>query len=172
MTARENINQAVNAFWTILCFIPVLWCWYDDFSPILLSLFLALSVLGQALPLRKFQISTRPAFYEKLGAKTVRKMVQNGDYVNRYLRSSERAGPIINNRERAAQYINSVAVYQRYHLICLFFFLFTAGYALWLQRYGLCAAVLISNVIYNVMPVILQQYNRARIAKITNSRSF
>jgi hypothetical protein len=96
------MNQLVNFFWTILCFIPVICFWLNaDLS--VLYIFIAISILSLLLPARLLQLSNRPRFYERLGIKLVRKFVQNGEYINLLVRKFKPGHKIISNKTQATQ---------------------------------------------------------------------
>lgn len=160
------MNQAINFFWTILCFIPVIICWYTANSLAPCYWFLALSLLCLFIPSRLLQLSNNPVFYTRAGIKFFRRFVQNGDYANRLIRKNKPEYTLIKSKRGALAYTKTLAMYQAYHLCCLVFFMLTMVYALINKYYLLGFMILLSNVVYNVYPVLLQQYNRARIKRI------
>lgn len=119
------------------------------------------------IPLRFLQLSNNPNFYARTGVKFVRKFVQNGDYINRFIRKRNPTHGAIKNKENAVAYLKTTAVAEVYHLFCLVFFTLTISYTLMLGHYLIAAITALTNVLYNIYPILLQQYNRARIAKIT-----
>jgi hypothetical protein len=161
------MNQAVNFFWTILCFIPVIgfWLYADMFS---CYVFIGISVVSLFLPAKLLQLSNQSKFYEKLGIKLIRKFVQNGDYINTFLKKRDPQHKTIQGKAGAKSYINTVIVYERYHFVCFIFFLLTDFYAVKTAHYTLAFAILLANIIYNVCPILLQQYNRTRVTNIAN----
>lgn len=160
------MNQAINFFWTIVCFMPVGICWYTAGSLVPCYWFLAASLLCLFIPARMLQISNNPAFYTRVGIKFFRKFVQNGDYVNRFIRKSKPAYKLIKNRESATSYTKTLAIYHAYHFGCLVFFALTMVYTVINTDYMLAVIIAFSNILYNVYPILLQQYNRARIRNI------
>jgi hypothetical protein len=162
------MNQAINSFWTILCFIPVIMVWVSEYSVLWLCVFLVVSVLSQLIPAGLLQLSLNPQFYERLGVKFIRKFVQHGQYVNQYFRRNDHGHKTVKNKAMAFQYQNTILMYQRFHLICFLFFILTAVYAFALHIYMACVLTFLSNIIYNICPILLQQYNRARLQKLAN----
>jgi hypothetical protein len=146
------MNQAVNFFWTILCFIPVIAYWFAANSLLWCFIFIGISVVSQFLPVSQMQLSRNPRFYENFGVKFVRKFVQNYR--------------IIKSKANAVQYMKTIMMYERYHFICFVFLSLTAIYALITSHYTLSVLILIANIIYNIYPILLQQYNRARVSKL------
>lgn len=101
-----------------------------------------------------------------MGVKFIRKFVQNGQYVSRHLRKGNPDYKVIKNKATALQYQNTIVMYERFHLICFIFFVFTAAYALLGSQFTLAIIVLSANIIYNIYPILLQQYNRARLLRV------
>jgi hypothetical protein len=160
------MNQAINFFWTIICFIPVIAFWMDA-DTFWLHIFIGISVVSLLLPAKLLQLSSNPKFYEGLGVKFIRKLVQGGDYANRLIKRKNPQYKLIKDKAHAAQYMRTIIMYERYHFMCFIFFLLTAIYALIYLRYGFFALIIIANIIYNVCPILLQQYNRARVLKFS-----
>jgi hypothetical protein len=165
---NQAINQFVNLFWTALCFIPVIIYWMDE-STFWLYAFILFSLIFALLPgsiFQYFQLSSSTAFYERLGVKFVQKFVQNGTYVNRAIRKNNPEYKLIKDHTQARQYLNTINMYERYHLLCFIFFSLTFVHALISQRYLAAALLLVVNTIYNVCPILIQQYNKLRVMRI------
>ncbi|QKJ29268.1 hypothetical protein HQ865_05700 [Mucilaginibacter mali] len=165
------MNQAINFFWTTLCFGPVIicWCFADSLAPC--YWFLAVGFLCLFIPMRWLQLSDKPAFYTGLGIKLFRKFVQNGDYVNRAIRKSNPAHRVIKGRQGPASYMKTLAMYHAYHFGCLVFFTLTAIHAFIQGQYLFAMLIIPANTLYNIYPIFLQQYNRARVAKVTGRQT-
>ena len=165
---KEILNQLVNLFWTIMCFTPVLWFWIKEGINQYFYISLAIALLIGILPgsiLKLFFFSSSGRFYEKLGVKRIRKFVQNGDIVNAMTDKHKHAS--IKGRLQAQQYLKTIAMYERFHWICFTFFLLTA-IGCFLRGYvKLGVAVIAANFLYNFGSILLQQYNRIRIRRIT-----
>lgn len=161
------MNQAINFFWTTICFGPVIICWCFAGSLTPCYWFLALSCACLFIPMRWLQLSYHPAFYSAIGIKLFRKFVQNGDYANRLARKKDPGYRVIKNKQGPESYIKTLAMYHAYHFACLVFFTLTIVYAIIHGQWLLATLTIIANTLYNVYPLLLQQYNRARIAKIT-----
>lgn len=118
------------------------------------------------MPARLLQLSYSPLFYERFGVKLIRKFVQNGELVNRYLGRQKADYKVVKNKAGAASYMRTVMMYERYHLFCFWLFLFTIIYEL-CNGYLIIAIITASaNIIYNLCPVFLQQYNRTRLKRL------
>ncbi|HEX3074275.1 MAG TPA: hypothetical protein VHP30_11745, partial [Ignavibacteriales bacterium] len=108
--------------------------------------------------------SGAPKFYERFGVKTVRRFVQDGDIAAGRLRTG---GRVIMNKARAQKYLNTIEMYERYQFLCLIFFLLTSLHVAANGRIAAALIIAACNVIYNVYPILLQQYNKARILKLS-----
>jgi hypothetical protein len=162
------MNQAINFFWTILCFIPVIGFWMDAGAMQLLYVLIFISFLSLTVPARVLQLSSNPKFHERLGIKFIRKFVQNGEYANRLIRKRKPQYKLIKGKAHAASYMGTVKMYERYHFLCFIFFLLTDVFALLTREYGFFIIIFIANIIYNISPILLQQYNRARVFRVIN----
>jgi Glycosyl-4,4'-diaponeurosporenoate acyltransferase len=154
------MNQLLNLVWTIICFAAVFMYWLKTGPIAACWWFISVSFLGLVVPAKWLQVSRDPKFYERLGTKLVRKFVQNGDYAKRGRR-------VVSNKTNAILYSKTILMYEKYHFLCLLFFLFTSIHAILFDQYLLAALIFLANVIYNIYPMLLQQYNRARILRIS-----
>jgi hypothetical protein len=163
---REILNQLINLFWTVLCFTPVLLFWIEKGVHLRFYIYLAVSLIMVLLPentLDFFLISSNRKFYERLGVKQIRKFVQNGDLVKSM--THKQRHNIIKGAFQARKYLKTIAMYERYHWACFTFFLLTTV-SCFLDGYlKLGFAITVSNVIYNIGSILLQQYNKIRIKR-------
>ena len=151
-TRRSFYNQCINFFWTILCFAPVLSFWIKNGIDQRLYIFMAISCLAALTPeqvLNRLQISKRQKFYHKIGIKIVQKLVQDGQW----------SGDL-------RRYLSTIAMYERFHWCCFLFFTATTIYGYPSSNWAWKLGILIANLLYNVYPILLQQYNKMRIKRI------
>ncbi|NCD70130.1 glycosyl-4,4'-diaponeurosporenoate acyltransferase CrtO family protein [Mucilaginibacter agri] len=168
MKKSETINQFINFFWTILCFLPILFYWPGK-GYTWLIVFIVAGLIWGLLPnklLRYFQLSKRARFYESTGVKFIRSYVQNGTYANRIASKPGTAPKVIANRTAARKYLNAINLYERFHLACMVFFILTFIHALVNGQYVISLLIFISNIIYNLAPILLQQYNKLRVMRV------
>ncbi|ULT39889.1 hypothetical protein KRR40_34125 [Niabella defluvii] len=134
---RDILNQIINFFWTALCFTPVFWFWFQEgIDNIYFYVFLGIALLFGALPgkiLSKFTLSADKKVYEKYGIKFIRKFVQNGDIVNSH--SKAPGATSIKDKVQAREYLKTLAMYERYHWVCLIFFLLTTIYVFFNEHF-------------------------------------
>jgi len=161
------VNQFINIFWTAFAFTPVLWFWIKVGVNYWLYIFLILAFVFIALPqkvLVKFNIGSSRKIYERCGVKTIRKYVQDGDWINSISnKPSSRFADVIDVKK----YLPTIAMYERFHWFCFIFFLGSAMYAflLGLTFFGVWLTAV--NIIYNIAAILLQQYNRIRLDGLT-----
>jgi len=166
---KEFLNQFINFVWTALCFAPVLCYWIEVYSGQLPYFFVAVSVIFGFLPagfFQSIQLSQSSGFYEKAGVRWVRKFVQNGDFVKRITRKEEKEQRVIKDRKAIEKYLRTIAMYERYHFVCLVFFLLTTSHSAFHNAFIYSAVIFACNLFYNILPILLQQYNRVRILKM------
>ncbi|HTD98267.1 MAG TPA: hypothetical protein VK668_03240 [Mucilaginibacter sp.] len=164
----QAINQLINFSWTIVSFIPVIYFWIGRDTTWLYA-FVLVSLVFALMPARfisMFQLSGNKRFYERLGVRFIQRFVQNGTYINKSIRKNDSGYKLIKDRAQAQQYLNTIQMYERYHLMCFIFFGLTLIYAVIERQYIVALIILLANVIYNVCPVLLQQYNRLRVIGI------
>jgi hypothetical protein len=124
------------------------------------------NILSLFIPARLLQLNNTSKFYERFGVKFIRRFVQNGDYVTRHIKKSYPRYKLIKDRTQALKYIKTIMMYERYHFLCFVFFLLTAIAAIAGHHYFHFALIILCNIIYNVCPIMLQQYNRTRVLSL------
>ncbi|MGE7776456.1 hypothetical protein ACQKLP_17140 [Chitinophaga sp. NPDC101104] len=165
------LNQLINFFWMALCCAPLLWYWllagWDVWAWIFITVSCVMGLLPRSL-LRWTQLATTRRGFEKLGVKAIRKLTQNGDWANAATGS---AGNTVGNLAGAERYRATINMYERFHLICGFFFLFSGLHAFTFGHWILGTLNLATNLVFNVAAIILQQYNRLRIDNLLRSHT-
>jgi hypothetical protein len=164
----QAINQFINFFWTILSFIPIFDYWLGKDITWLYA-FVLFSLIPAVLPnnfFRHFQLSSNSKFYERLRVKFIQRFVQNGTFINRVIRKKNPDYKIIKDRVEARKYLGTISMYERYHVFCFIFFGLTFGHALYGQRYVAAFLILLVNAIYNICPILIQQYNKLRVMRL------
>ena len=108
----------------------------------------------------KLQWSPHRKFYEKLGIKAVGKFTQNGNIVNRVAGPNNRPGK---GRDYFKHFHKTIALYERYHYMAFVFSSLSCLLACFKAFYVLASLITLSNGMYNVLPILLQQYNKVRL---------
>lgn len=166
------MNQFINFFWTIICFAAVVVYWISTGLTPGFYIFIAISFIPAILPqklMAKLQLSKSTRIYERLGVRFICRFVQQGDIANRISRKNKPGYRVIVQKSNPSAYLKTVAMYERFHLMCLLFFLFTTVAALLDGRFVIAMMIMISNIIYNFYPILLQQFNRIRILRLTKT---
>lgn len=149
-------NQLLNVAWTVIGFIPLSLFWFDEKTGIAFYIFLLFSFAAGCLPERiyiQLHFSKDLKKYEALGVKSLKKFVQHGDFKRNGIRALN-------------SYLQKLSMFERYHYICLVFMLASSIYACLNQHISFGLFIFLSNLFYNVYPILLQQYNRTRINRI------
>lgn len=160
-------NQFINLFWTGISFLPVLLFWIKNGTDSALYIFLITSFIITAIPeklLKKLQVTQNQKVYERLRVKTIRKFVQDGDW-SKNTKGSNKSGKI-KNRTDPYSYMKTIAMYERYHWCCFLFFLQTTVYGSSSESWVWLASMSVANILYNVCPILLQQYNKLRMQNV------
>lgn len=166
---KEILNQLINLFWTALCFAPLMWFWMKIGINFYFYSFIGASLIVSLLPAQTFDrlaFSSKRKFYERFGVRTIRKFVQNGDIVKSGI--AENRQVIINGLSQARQYLKNIAMYERFHWGCAVFFLLTAIAAFFRGYFMTGMLIIAANLLYNFSSILLQQYNKLRIKKMTS----
>ncbi|HNP94232.1 MAG TPA: hypothetical protein PKJ63_01340 [Cyclobacteriaceae bacterium] len=165
---KQLLNQLVNIFWTVLAFAPVMAFWLAIGMNIYFYLLIIPSICLLFLPnhvYKRFQLSDRPEYYQRLGLKFFRRYTQDGDIIKQILRS-DNSYKVRRTKKEFVNYLKTIQVYERYHMVCFAFFLFTGCYAIVLANFAIFILITMANILYNVIPLLLQQYNRLRIKRL------
>jgi hypothetical protein len=163
--ASMLLNQLLNVFWTVVCCLPVILYWVTA-DRMWLGPFLVISAMGLLVSSRSYLLSRNVRFYESLGVRWVRLFVQDGDLISRGRKKRATGQRIIRNKLTGRNYLKKIVMYEKFHFLCFLFFTLTTLHAL---VYGNLKMALIStgcNIIYNIYPLLLQQFNRIRVERI------
>ena len=169
VSKKLMLNQLINISWTLLAFTPILIYWSGQHFYTTIYIYLAISAIFGLVPkhiFERLQLSYKPEFYERLGVKKIRHFVQDGDIINRSIRKDLPHHRIIRDKSSLVKYLKTVEMYERYHFICLIFFLLISVHAFENSRYTISIIITTCNFLYNVCPILLQQFNTARVLNL------
>jgi Glycosyl-4,4'-diaponeurosporenoate acyltransferase len=124
---------------------------------------------GDWLRPRSFEQNARP--YERIGIRRFKTVVVFGDLMNRTLRRLGWSRPFPYTPERIERWLLWTRVTERIHWSWLLGSLPAIYAAFHAGRGGLGAYVLCGNVPFNIYPILLQRYTRARLERILSGRS-
>ncbi|MGH7494883.1 MAG: hypothetical protein ACREOO_21125 [bacterium] len=166
-------NQIPNIFWSVLSFTPLGYFWYMVKDLKWLYILLAVSFLGGFLPNTFFdavQLGKTTSIYEKIGIRFVKKFTQDGDVINRFIRRKFPRYRVFDHNQSIQKYLAKAYSIERIHFVMFLFFLLTSVYAL-ARGYAWWAAILtFNNLVFNLYPNFLQQYNRLRLRHLMERR--
>lgn len=162
------INQSINVAWTILCYIPIVILWYLDYNAFAFWTILAISMIplafGEAV-FNRFQLSNSKQFYRRLGISYFQRFTQKGMLAVKIIGAVDNSHKNF-KRIDISKFKTEILGYEKYHYSCFLFFSLSAFYALYERLYVLLLLIFMSNIIYNVVPILIQQYNKLRICSL------
>lgn len=169
---------AIIIFSVAACIVPIelfiveIWPRHGLFSLLLVIVpLLAGGLIVQSLPERYYQttkIELRGRLYELMGIRFFKRVVPNGDYINRINRRFEPNYRIIGDKASIFEYEANTRLAERCHLISLILVIPSAIYALALGWNQFALWLLLPNIPLHLYPVLLQRYTRARIECVVN----
>jgi len=104
--------------------------------------------------------------YEALGVRIFKAFATDGDRINRRARRVDPRYRVIRDRSAVDCFEAGTMAGERSHLVLLLVGLCSGVFALRIGWHGWAAGLTAANVIFNLYPVLLQRYNRARIARL------
>jgi hypothetical protein len=166
MAAWYNILP--NLLWSILSLLPLTIFCYRHLPLQLLILFLAISLPPAFLPssmIDRLRIARKARTYRKLGVGLVQGLSQHGDIVNRLIRRTYPEYKAVRRDAKSVKgLITQTYAYEKFHLMLFLFFSLASMYALGRGLVSWAAALFVLNLLYNVYPILLQQYIRMKLA--------
>ncbi|HEU4324171.1 MAG TPA: hypothetical protein VFS21_13555 [Roseiflexaceae bacterium] len=105
--------------------------------------------------------------YERLGVLVFRRFATNGDLINGWVRRHDPAYRILRGRASLHAYVAGTVQGEVGHSVLLLLGLITAVYAARIGWTGWAAYLAGTNILFNLYPILLQRYTRARLALIT-----
>jgi hypothetical protein len=160
-------NAVANLFWSVLNLLPIYIFCYRLVEPLWLYVAGGISIITIFLPravLNKLQLGTTAAVYHKLGVHYINQVTQNGTFINKLIRKRFPHYKVVDNTRQAVQlHYRKTYMYERFHYLLLCFFTCIIIYALVQQQYSWACLLLLTNILYNVYPVLLQQYVRVKL---------
>jgi uncharacterized membrane protein len=180
MHPAERLRHRLNTLCLLvpgqfLCLMAVFWLRFlpplrpYDFHtppprPLLLGLAILTSVLPFLLPARFFRPRAfeRGRFYQRLGLHAFRYLAPDGDWVTRRVRRLDPTYRLIRSRADVRAHIAGTYANERWHLAFFVAGLFTQAFAITSGQIGWAVLLTLTNVAFNLYPVLHQRYKRAR----------
>lgn len=173
---RAGYNMIPNLIWSIISLLPISVFCYTLVNLKLFYLFLAISIVPLFLPnsfFDKIQIGNSPSIYKKLGVPVFNKFSQNGDIINGFIRKKFPEYKVVNfQRSSINRLIQQTYIFEKFHSMMFVFFCLSTGYAIIKNYMEWGIIILITNLIYNIYPNLLQQYIRLKLRTYAKRLNF
>lgn len=166
------VNQSINIFYTAIFFSPVICFWKDYYTTVFLKITLYLTILTFFLPSRVYtflQVSQSSKFYRKIGIPKFQQLTQQGNLAQKLTKYFGGNSSLLSKEQKVDKLKRQISTFESFHCACLLFFVLTASYALFHQSLIFFFTIIVSNIFYNVIPILIQQYNRIRLINIINN---
>jgi hypothetical protein len=137
-------------------------------SPLSLVICLAVCFVPFLLPPAYFRPRRfeRGHFYLRLGIRLFRYLAPDGDFIMQRLRRIDPSYRIISNRATLQMHIRGTYMNERWHLALFLSGLFTQAFALISAQFVWATVLTVTNIVFNLYPVMHQRYKRARLRSI------
>lgn len=112
---------------------------------------------------RSFEANGR--VYELLGVRVFRMFVPNGDFVNLWRRRRDPRFRVISSYHSAETYFRRTIIGEKTHLVSFAVGCASSMFAWHIGWAGWAAYLAGGNVLFNVYPILLQRYTRARLVR-------
>lgn len=103
---------------------------------------------------------------ERLGVRLFRRFATNGDLINRWVRRHDPTYHVLRGRASLAAHIGGTYRGQIGHAVLLLMGAWTAVYVARIGWMGWALYVAVSNILFNLYPILLQRYTRACLTTI------
>jgi hypothetical protein len=135
---------------------------------------LAISLIFCKIPnsfIDKIQLSKRTIFYKRLKVHLFKKYATNGDIINKNIRKQFPNHRNIHTLLSIQKKLTETYTTEKAHLVFLIFSFLTSFYASIMKHFFLAIIITVGNIIFNLYPIFLQQYNRIRYNKVLANQS-
>jgi hypothetical protein len=160
-------NMVPNLIWSIINLVPISVFCYSLLDPPLFYVFVIASLAPIFFPnsfFDKMQLGKTLEIYKKLGVGVVNKLSQNGDIINRLVRKRFPDYRVIrHNKSSINKLVQQTSVFEKFHFFMFLFFTFTTVYAISKNYFGWAVVIILTNLLYNIYPNLLQQYIRLKL---------
>jgi len=160
-------NMIPSVIWSVLNLTPiVIYCFtLPGYS--ILYVFLVISVIPIFLKnafLDRLQIGKKTFIYKKLGVHFVNQVAQNGVLVNKLIKRKFPDYKVVSIKKYSiAGLIGQTYTFEKFHLMLFVFFTLITIYAFRREDISWAFIILLTNIVYNIYPNLLQQYIRLKL---------
>jgi len=161
------INQGINLTYTVIFFFPVFIFWMENDTEVPLIIILTCSLSVFFLPKKFFdyvQLSKQKSFYRNLWIDKFQHVTQQGKYIQLIIQRFTGKVEYAHKKKKIKQLKSQIRAFESFHWASCIFFMGTALFAITQESFLLAFAIMVSNIAYNVIPILIQQYNKLRLA--------
>ena len=154
-----------SLFWSLIFIAPISIYCYGYIDRKWLAFFSGISLVIFFLPtafLHMIQLSKKKSIYQALGVYRINMLTQNGGFINALLKKRFTSAGII-TQKTARRIISQTYMQEKFHVALFVFFNLTAVYAFMHHQLQWAFSILLTNIMYNVYPALLQQFLRLRL---------
>ncbi|MGB4773288.1 MAG: hypothetical protein WBP58_17620 [Chitinophagaceae bacterium] len=154
-------------FWALLVFTPLTIYLFRYAGSMFIWVCSTIAVLLMMVPGRVykfFQLSSDPRYYERLGVLVINNITQHGQWVNGLIRKIQ-PGTRMHHLRSAKTIRANMEMFEKFHYGCLFMFTSCMVHAVLNSAWGWSLFFVVSNLLFNIYPILIQQYLRIRLAK-------
>jgi len=160
-------NMIPNVIWSILNLTPISIYCFTLLDNKTFYIFLAISFIPIFFKnsfIDKLQIGKTVKFYKILSVHLVNEVAQNGLIVNNLIKRKFADHKVVTNEKSSiAGLIRQTYIFEKFHLLLFLFFSLTMTYAFVHGHSAWACIILLTNVLYNIYPTLLQQYIRLKL---------
>ena len=164
-----------NLFWTALFLIPILIFCATYITPKTVYILLGVSLTSIFLPnsfFDRIQLSQSSRFYKKIGIRYINMLAQNGTLLIKFLKKKHPNFKMVSRSKKSIhkQYYQTY-FFEKFHFSLFLFFAGVTIYAGIQGHFYWVLTLIISNLLYNIYPNLLQQYVRVKLkSAVTNNK--
>jgi hypothetical protein len=163
-------NSVPNFLWSALNLIPIAVFAYRFIEPKYLYLFIVASLTPVFISnsyLDKLKFAKTRTAYKKMGVEVINKFTQNGAIINAMVRKKfPHYRGVQPNSRSVKKLIGQSYMQEKFHWLMFLFFILVMLYAFYDQHILWALIILITNLFYNVYPILLQQYIRLKLSSV------
>lgn len=112
---------------------------------------------------RRFEFG---GFYRGLGLRWFRYLAPDGELINRLLRRIQPSYRVVYDRVSLRKHLDGTYPNERWHLAFFVAGTLTVSHAFHTDQYVVGSLILVTNVIFNLFPVLHQRYKRVRARRL------
>ena len=156
-----------NLLWTALFLVPITIFCYTFITPKMTFILLGVSLIPLFFPnsfFDRIQLSKNAYWYRRIGVKYINTFAQNGTLLNEILKKKYPNYKVVSGTKASIkkQYYQTY-FFEKFHFSLFLFFTIVTIYAAIQGHFYWILILVISNLLYNIYPNLLQQYIRLKL---------